>query len=90
MTSTDLDPRYLTATEAIRPRRNIPAGPHTANQKHTALGARYRRMRGHVGHGRAVLAVGRNVLKSPTTCLANRPPTANSGLTTSTATAPND
>jgi transposase len=28
--------------------------------KHTALGARYRRLRGHLEHGRAVLAVGRN------------------------------
>jgi transposase len=31
--------------------------------KHTALGARYRRLRTHVGHGRAVLAVGRHVLE---------------------------
>jgi transposase len=31
--------------------------------KRTALGARYRRLRGHIGHGRAVLAVGRNVLE---------------------------
>jgi hypothetical protein len=43
------------------PRRWKPAGgrPHQG----TALGARSRRLRGHVGHGRAVLAVGRNILE---------------------------
>jgi len=31
--------------------------------KRAALGARYRRLRPHLGHGRAVLAVGRHVLE---------------------------
>jgi transposase len=39
------------------------AGGAAGRTKRTALGARYRRLRGHVGHGRAVLAVGRNILE---------------------------
>ena len=52
----------------------VEAGGAAGRTKRTALGARYRRLRAHVGHGRAVLAVGRQVLeiayhllKQPTT-----------------------
>jgi hypothetical protein len=41
----------------------VEAGGAAGRTKHTALGARYRRLRGHLGHGRAVLAVGRNILE---------------------------
>jgi len=41
----------------------VEAGGAAGRTKHTALGALYRRLRGHVGHGRAVLAVGRHVLE---------------------------
>ena len=41
----------------------VEAGAAAGRTKHTALGARYRRLRAHVGHGRAVLAVGRHVLE---------------------------
>jgi transposase len=41
----------------------VEAGGGAGRTKRTALGARYRRLRGHVGHGRAVLAVGRNILE---------------------------
>ncbi len=41
----------------------VEAGGAAGRTKRTALGARYRRLRGHVGHGRAVLAVGRNILE---------------------------
>lgn len=41
----------------------VEAGRAAGRTKHTALGARYRRLRTHVGHGRAVLAVGRHVLE---------------------------
>jgi len=41
----------------------VEAGSAAGRTKHTALGARYRRLRAHVGHQRAVLAVGRNVLE---------------------------
>jgi transposase len=33
----------------------VEAGGAAGRPKRTALGARYRRLRGHVGHGRAVL-----------------------------------
>ena len=41
----------------------VEAGAAAGCTKHTALGARYRRLRAPVGHGRAVLAVGRHVLE---------------------------
>jgi transposase len=41
----------------------VEAGAAAGRTKHTALGARYRRLRAHLGHGRAVLAVGRHVLE---------------------------
>ncbi|MGO9452807.1 MAG: transposase, partial [Candidatus Binataceae bacterium] len=41
----------------------VEAGGAAGRTKHTALGALYRRLRGHAGHGRAVLAVGRHVLE---------------------------
>lgn len=41
----------------------VEAGGAAGRTKHTALGARYRRLRAHLGHGRAVLAVGRHVLE---------------------------
>jgi transposase len=41
----------------------VEAGGAAGRTKRTALGARYRRLRGHVGHGRAALAVGRNILE---------------------------
>jgi transposase len=41
----------------------VEAGGAAGRTKHTALGALYRRLRGHVGHGRAVLALGRHVLE---------------------------
>jgi transposase len=41
----------------------VEAGGAAGRTKRSALGARYRRLRGHAGHGRAVLAVGRNILE---------------------------
>jgi transposase len=41
----------------------VEAGAAAGRTKHTALGARYRRLRAHLGHGRAVLAVARHVLE---------------------------
>ncbi len=41
----------------------VEAGGAAGRTKRTALGARYRRLRGHVAHGRAALAVGRNILE---------------------------
>ena len=41
----------------------VEAGRAAGRTKRTALGARYRRLRTHLGHGRAVLAVGRQVLE---------------------------
>jgi transposase len=41
----------------------VEAGGAAGRTKRTALGARYHRLRAHVGHGRAVFAVGRQVLE---------------------------
>ena len=41
----------------------VEAGGAAGRTKRTALGARYRRLRGQIGRGRAVLAVGRNILE---------------------------
>jgi hypothetical protein len=41
----------------------VEAGGAAGRTKRTALGARYRRLRAHLGHGRAVFAVGRQVLE---------------------------
>src|SRR5260370_31856576 len=41
----------------------VEAGGAAGQTKRTSLGARYRRLRGHAGHGRAVLEVGRNILE---------------------------
>jgi len=41
----------------------VEAGGAAGRTKRPALGALYRRLRGHIGHGRAVLAVGRHVLE---------------------------
>jgi transposase len=68
----------------------VEAGGAAGRTKRTALGARYRRLRAHLGHGRAVFAVGRQVLEIAYHLLTEPTPIANLELTTSTATAPND
>jgi transposase len=60
--------RVLASAAAAKPRRGnrwlrtalVEAGGAARRTKRTALGARYRLLRGHFGHGRAVLAVGRS------------------------------
>jgi transposase len=66
----------------------VEAGGTAGRIKRTALGARYRRLRVHLGHGRAVLAVGRQVREIAYYLLSE--PTTYRELTTSTAIAPND
>ena len=41
----------------------VEASGAAGRTKHTALGACHRRLRGHAGHGRAVMAVGRHILE---------------------------
>ena len=41
----------------------VEASGAAGRTKHAALGACYRRPRGHAGHGRAVMAVGRHILE---------------------------
>jgi len=67
---------------------HMEAGGAAGRTKRTALGARYRRLRGHVGHGRAVLAIGCNILEIAYHLLSEQ--TTYSALTTSTVTAMND